>query len=94
MVEGKLLPARARVKRDGHTVIKIDVKPELRLLAGEADQELGKFTEQNGKGVVYFDNELGRITELIVTHRAVLQSFAKTTLDAKTIVKLAAESNK
>lgn len=84
----------ARVKREGLEVIKIDVKPELRLLAGEADKELGKITEQEGKGIVYFDNGLGRLTESTVTHRAVIQSFAKITFDAKSSAKLAVESNK
>ena len=62
--------------------------------ASETEKERGKITEQDGNGVVYFDNLTGRITESAVTHRAVLQGFGTTTLDSNTVVKLATEPNK
>ena len=82
----------APVQRDGHTLMKIDVKPELRLLVDNAGKQ--KITEQDGKGVVYFDSRTGRLTESVLTHRAILETFGTTTLDAKTTVKLATEPNR
>ena len=83
-----------RVERHGRRVMKLDVKPEFRMPASETEKERGKITEQDGNGVVYFDNLTGRITESAVTHRAVLQGFGTTTLDSNTVVKLATEPNK
>ena len=88
----------ARVERDGHTAIKIDVKPELKLLGLEADKDRPKITEQDGKGIVYFDNRAGRITESVVSQRVEMQmaDFTKTTdnLAIKTTVKLATENSR
>ena len=88
----------ARVERDGHTAIKIDVKPELKLLGLEADKDRPKITEQDGKGIVYFDNRAGRITESVVSQRVEMQmaDFTKTTdnLATKTTVKLATENSR
>jgi hypothetical protein len=75
----------ARVEGDGHTAIKIDVKPELKLIGLEADKDRPKITEQDGKGIVYFDNWAGRMTESVVSQRVEMQ----TTDDTKTAVKLA-----
>ncbi len=82
----------APVQQDGHTLMKIDVKPELRLLVDNGGKQ--KITEQDGKGVVYFDSRTGRLTESVLTHRASFETFGKTTLDAKTTVKLATESKR
>jgi hypothetical protein len=86
------------VERDGHTAIKIDVKPELKLLGLEADKDRPKITEQDGKGIVYFDNRAGRITESVVSQRVEMQmaDFTKTTdnLATKTTVKLATENSR
>jgi hypothetical protein len=88
----------ARVERDGHTAIKIDVKPELKLLGLEADKDRPKITEQDGKGIVYFDNRTGRITESVVSQRVEVQmaDFTKTrnNLATKTTVKLATENSR
>ena len=77
--------------RDGHPLLRIDVKPELKPQADEADKQQVKITEQYGEGVVCFDDRTGRIVELVLRHHAMLESFAKTTLDAKTTVKLRPE---
>jgi Family of unknown function (DUF6263) len=88
----------ARLKRDGHTVIKIDVKPELKLLGIEADKDRPKITEQDGKGIVYFDNQAGRILESVVSQRVEMQmaDFTKTkeSLATTTTVKLATENSR
>ncbi len=88
----------ARVERDGHTAIKIDVKPELKLRGLEADKDRPKITEQDGKGIVYFDNRAGRITESVVSQRFEIQmaDFTKTMdkLAIKTTVKLATENSR
>jgi hypothetical protein len=89
----------ARVERDGHTAIKIDTKPELKLLGLEADKDRPKITEQDGKGIVYFDNRAGRITESVVSQRVEIlrmTDFAKMTdnLATKTTVKLATENSR
>jgi hypothetical protein len=88
----------ARVERDGRMAIKIDVKPELKLLGLEADKDRPKITEQDGKGIVYFDNRAGRITESVVSQRVEMQmaDFTKTTdnLATKTTVKLATENSR
>ena len=81
-----------RVQRDGNTLMRIDVKPKLRLLVENGGKQ--KITEQDGKGVVYFDSQTGRITESVLTHRAIFETFGKTIFDAKTTVKLATESKK
>lgn len=82
----------APVQRDGHSLMKINVKPELKLLLDNGGKE--NITEQDGEGVVYFDSRTGCIVESVLTHHAILEAFSKTTLDAKTTVKLATESNK
>jgi hypothetical protein len=83
----------ARVERDGHTAIKIDVKPELKLLGPEADKERPRITEQDGQGIVYFDDRAGRMTESVVSQRVNVQlaDFTKSTdhLATKTTVRLA-----
>jgi hypothetical protein len=88
----------ARVERDGHTAVKIDVKPELKLLGLEADKDRPKITEQDGKGIVYFDNRAGRITESVVSQRVEMQmaDFTKTRvkLATETTVKLATENSR
>ena len=81
-----------RVDRDGHTAIKIDVKPELKWLGPEADKDRPRITEQDGQGIVYFDSRAGRMTESVVSQRVALQmaDFTKSTdhLATKTTVKL------
>jgi hypothetical protein len=87
----------ARVERDGHSAFKIDVKPELEL-RGLEDKDRPKITEQDGKGIVYFDNRAGRITESVVSQRVEMQmaDFTKTTdkLATKTTVELATENSR
>ena len=89
----------ASVEREGHTAIKIEVKPELKLLGLEADKNPPKIAEQDGKGIVYFDNRSGRITESVVSQRVEIlrmTGFAKMTdnLATKTTVKLATENSR
>ncbi len=76
------------VIRDGQTVVQIDVKPELEIRADESKKGGVKITEQNGEGVAYLDGRTGRILEVVLRHHAVLESFAKTTLDSRTTAKL------
>jgi hypothetical protein len=88
----------ARVERDRHTAIRIDVKPKLKLLGLAADKDRPKIAEQDGKGIVYFDNRAGRITDAVVSQRVEMQTTddTKTTtkLVTKTTVKLATEKSR
>ncbi|HIE96016.1 MAG TPA: hypothetical protein EYG03_30260 [Planctomycetes bacterium] len=76
------------VVRDGHTVAKINVKPEVKAQGDGAKKRGEKIIEQHGEGGVYFDDRTRRILEVVLKHHVVLESFAKTTLDTRTTIKL------
>jgi hypothetical protein len=79
--------------REGDRREKIDVSPEL-VIQREPDKAYDKITSQEGKGVIFFDNQSGRLVEYALRHKVALQSYvvgskyAETDAETVTTVKL------
>jgi ribosome-binding factor A len=86
------------VVRDGQALFRINMNPKLKMRADDATEPRAKITqkitEQKGEGVAYFDERTGHIVEVVLSQHAVLESFAKMTLDTKTTAKLHVDRNR
>jgi len=76
---------------DGQTLIKIDVKTELMLPDNEKGKQVVKIAEQNGGGVVFFNERTGRITDATLRlHIAQERKYAPRSLNTMINAKLLA----
>jgi Family of unknown function (DUF6263) len=60
--------------RDGNQFEKIGVRPEL-AVQREPDKAYDKITAQEGQGVIYFDNQNGRLVEYTLKHKVASESY-------------------
>jgi hypothetical protein len=75
--------------RDGNRLERIDISPEL-TVQREPDKAYDKITSQEGKGVIYFDNQSGKLVEYALRHKVALESYVGSSkyaeTDAETVV--------
>ncbi len=80
---------------DGQTLMKIDVKTELKLPENEEGKQQAKIADQSGEGVVYFDERTGWVVDAALRQQVVQQgAFIKTSVDTTITSKLLASPKK
>jgi hypothetical protein len=60
--------------RDGNRLEKIAITPEL-AVQRQPDRAYDKIASQEGKGVIHFDNQSGRLMEYALRHKVALESY-------------------